>query len=601
MATFREFLTRVLSSRIVVRRTGHGLKIGDVNNLQSTGNPHTSGRRYKWKTSKNFYAGYGYGMPAEQIQFNRQGIYVDYELMDSDAFISSALDIYSDECTTKNEHGDILTITTDNEELKKVLHNLFYDILNIEYNLWAWIRMACKYGDFFLYLQVEEEFGITNVIPIHPIFIERDEYSREDEGVTQFIYSGEGSSKMMKNIFESYEIAHFRMLTDSNFLPYGKSILEGARKEFKKLSLMEDSMLIHRIMRAPERRIIKVDVGGIAPEEVDGYIDDVANTIKKVPLIDEATGEYNLKFNVMNMMEDFYLPVRGGESGTNIETLPGLSNEGQIEDIEYVRNKMLSYLKIPNAYLGINTEGGEGKATLAAEDIRFARTIERIQKIIAGELYKMAVVHLAVQKFSKEDLVNFEITLTNPSLIYKRQQVDLMNEQVNLIGNILEKRLFSRKYIYEKIFGLSEVEWKADQERILEDLKEEFRKEQIATEGNDPKLSGVSRGTPHDLASMQMATSEGDHVKKLYGEEDGREDNPGRPEKEGSFERHKDPTMGRDPVGKKALDAAVGVESILRSMPQGKIDRRRFLREDIDTNSENLGILDDTNLISDLE
>lgn len=599
MATIRDFLTRLLSGNIVVKRTGHGLKIADVNKLQSTGNQHTTGRRYKWKTSKNFYAGYGYGMPAEQIQFNRQGIYVDYELMDSDAFISSALDIYADECTTKNEFGDILTITTENEELKKVLHNLFYDILNIEYNLWSWIRMACKYGDFFLYLNINEEYGVTNIIPIHPIFIERDEYTREEEGVTQFMYSGEGNIKMTKNVFQSYEIAHFRLLTDANYLPYGKSILEGARKEYKKLMLMEDAMLIHRIMRAPERRMIKVDVGAIPPEEVDQYIDEVANTIKKVPLIDESTGEYNLKFNVMNMMEDFYLPVRGGDSGTNIEPLPGLENEGQIEDIEYIRNKMLAYLKVPSAYLGINVEGSEGKATLAAEDIRFARTIERIQKIISGELYKIAVIHLAVQGFDKDELVNFEINLTNPSIIYKRQQVDLMNEQVTLVSNILEKRLFSRKFIFENIFGLSEAEWTADQERVINDLKEEFRKEQIATEGNDPKLTGESRGTPHDLASMQMSSGQEKNVRDLY-KPDGREENPGRPEKPGSFERHKDPSGGRDPIGKKEQDKAVGVESILKMLPINKTERRQFLQESPQTHDD-LEILNEDRLIQEFE
>ena len=126
--------------------------------------------------------------------------------------------------------------------------------------------------------------------------------------------------------------------------------------------------------------------------------------------MNEQTGEYNLKFNMQNMLEDYFLPVRGGESGTSIDTLNGLSNDGQIDDIEYLRNKMHAALKIPKAFLGYD-EGVEGKATLAAEDVRFARTIERIQKIFVSELTKIAIIHLYAQGFEGEDLINFSLFL----------------------------------------------------------------------------------------------------------------------------------------------------------------------------------------------
>ena len=382
-------------------------------------------------------------------------MFSDYEAMDLDPIISSTLDIYADESTVKDADGDTLTISTSNDEVRKVLYNLFYDILNIDYNLWPWVRNACKYGDFFLHLDIEDELGIINVTPLSAYEIRREEgYDPENPYAYKFVF--EGSHTIYghqrggegKQEFENYEMAHFRLLSDTNFLPYGKSMIESARKIYKQLTLMEDAMLIHRIMRAPERRIFKIDVGNIPPAEVDNHVQQIINTMKKIPFVDERTGDYNLKFNMENMMEDYFLPVRGGETGTSIESLPGLSNDGQIDDIEYLRNKMHAALKVPKAYLGYD-EGVEGKATLAAEDIRFARTIERIQKIFVSELTKIAIVHLYAQGFKDEELVNFSFELTNPSLIYQKQMVEMLNEKISLATNLLVSNLFSEQWIYE--------------------------------------------------------------------------------------------------------------------------------------------------------
>ena len=157
------------------------------------------------------------------------------------------------------------------------------------------------------------------------------------------------------------------MLSDSNYLPYGKSMIEQARQIWKQVTLMEDAMLIHRIMRAPEKRIFKIDIGNIPPAEVDNYMQRIINKMKKAPVIDEATGEYNLKYNMQNLTEDFYLPVRGGDSGTQLENLPGLEFNA-IDDIEYLKNKLLAALRVPKAYLGYEEEVGSKNI---AEDVRF--------------------------------------------------------------------------------------------------------------------------------------------------------------------------------------------------------------------------------------
>jgi hypothetical protein len=555
--SLRARLGRLFAANVVVRRIAKNrLKAVDTNRLQSTGN--ITNKRYVDRFSGVHRGMPGYGTYNQNQNFHTSKIelFTDYEAMDMDPIISSALDIYADESTVKDADGDTLTINSSNDEIRKILRNLFYDILNIDYNLWPWIRNAAKYGDFYLHLDIEEEIGIVNVTPISPYELRRDEgFDPDNPYAYKFVleqthggtsqWAGGGGGTMQE--FQPFEIAHFRLLSDTNFLPYGKSMVEGARKIFKQLTLMEDAMLIHRIMRAPERRIFKIDVGNIPPNEVDSHIQSIINKMKKVPYIDEKTGDYNLKFNMQNMIEDFFLPVRGGESGTAIESLPGLSSDGQIEDIDYLKNKLFSALKVPKAFLGYD-EGVEGKATLAAEDVRFARTIERLQKIFVSELTKIAIVHLYTQGFKDEDLINFELSLTNPSIVYEKQKVEMLEQKVGLAGNLKESSLFSQRWIYENVFGLSPDEWSAEQEQVIEDMKEDFRKEQIKSEGNDPKKTNQSFGTPHDIASMHTAN----RGELLPGQEQEHVAGPGRPSDPGTFGTHASP-HGRDPLAIKQL------------------------------------------------
>ena len=253
----------------------------------------------------------------------RLQLYSDYEAMDYDSLIAHALDIISEEATLKNEYGDVLTIKSSNENVKRVLHNLFYDVLNVEFNLPSWVRQMCKYGDFYLHLQISEKFGVYNALPLSVYQVVREEgtdpenpnyvqYILDPNGLSQSnTYSARRSDQMK---LENYEIAHFRLLSDAAYLPYGRSYLEPARKVFKQLILMEDAMLIHRIMRAPEKRIFYMNVGGIPPNEIDSFMEKTVARMKKTPYIDQSSGDYNLKFNIQNMTEDFYIPVRGNEA-----------------------------------------------------------------------------------------------------------------------------------------------------------------------------------------------------------------------------------------------------------------------------------------------
>lgn len=556
-------LKTLFSTNVVVRNVGgKKLKVVDTARYQGDGNPHTSkvidryGRLHGTKgTPISVYNQYN-SFSATKID-----LYTDYEAMDTDAIISSALDIYADESTLKNDTGDVLTIKTDNDNIRKILRNLFYDVLNIEYNLWPWIRNLCKYGDFYLYMDVKEELGVTNVVPFSPYEMQREEGTDPEHiYMTKFIYEG----PLGKGEFQNYEIAHFRLLGDTNFLPYGKSMLEGARKLYKQLVLMEDAMLIHRIMRAPEKRIFKVDIGNIPPAEVDQYMNNLMNRMKKTPVINEQTGDYNLRFNMQNLLEDFYLPVRGGQSGTEIETLAGLQYQA-IEDIEYLKSKIFAALKVPKPYLGYD-ESIEGKATLAALDIRFARTIERVQRIVVSELTKIAIVHLYAQGYENADLVNFELGLTGPSIIYEQEKVALMKEKVDLAGTLIEKKLLSMKYIYSNLFNLSEDQAEFEKNEVLEDIKHAFRQKQIENEGNDPAITKESFGTPHDIASMQVRGG----AKMINDNEvpEGGWPGAGRPAKNLSYGTDDSP-FGRDPIGKKDVGNTLKVNNSPKANHKG--------------------------------
>ena len=476
-------LGRLFQSNVIIRKTDDNrLVVKDLDFTQTslTSNFIDRYQRLIQNTYSNPYSVAQNRRAAYEIR--KHDLFKDYELMDQDPIIASALDIYSDESTVTNIEGEILKVKSENTKVQKILHNLYYDVINIEYNLWSWIRNMTKYGDFYLQLDIVDKYGVVNVKPISAYDITRlEDHDPANPQLIQFEIAME-----KKEIKENYEMAHFRVLSDTNFLPYGRSMLENGRKIFKQLTLMEDAMLIHRIMRAPEKRIFKVDVGNIPPREVEQFMQRIINKMKKTPVIDQNTGEYNLKYNVESVTEDYFLPVRGGDSGTEIDTLPGLSNNDQIEDIEYLRNKLMASLRIPKAFLGYEEGLSGGKATLAAEDVRFARTIERLQKIIVSELTKIGIVHLYSQGFNDSDLIDFTLELQNPSMIHEQEKLELMNQQLDIAQTALDSKLFSRKWVYENIFDLSDEEKINIYEGIVEDTKQKFRLEQIEAEGSDP-------------------------------------------------------------------------------------------------------------------
>jgi len=580
MAIF-DNLKRLFSSDVIIRNVGGDeLKILDTNNIQTTGVLATNSVVDRFS---RVYTTSGISAYAGQMAINypslRPQLYSDYESMDTDAIVSSALDIIADECTLRNESGEMLHIRSSDENIQKILYNLFYDVLNIEFNLWSWTRNMCKYGDFFLKLEIAEKFGVYQVIPFSAFNILREEgMDPKNPSYVRFRYDaaaaagygtsaggwasyGGGQKDEDAFYFENYEMAHFRLLSDLNYLPYGRSYLEPARKLFKQYILMEDAMLIHRITRAPDRRLFYINIGSIPPAEVENYMQKMVSKLKKTPFMDEKTGQYNLKYNVMNMLEDYYIPVRGNDTTTKIDSVKGLEYDG-IKDVEYLREKLFAALKVPKAFMGYEKDL-TGKATLAAEDIRFARTIERIQRILVSELTKIALVHLYTQGYDGEAMTNFELSLTTPSIIYDQERIALLKEKVELAKSIQESGLMPTDWIYDNVFHFSEDEIDEYRDLVIEDKKRQFRYKQVEEEGNDPAETGQAYGTPHQLATIygkgrytQVPNAPTD-VPMGYDEN---EPNivrlPGRPQDKTSIKDTQQSPFGKDALGRKEYSSS---------------------------------------------
>ena len=563
-------LKKLFSTDVVVRNVGgNQLKTIDSGHIQSSGEFETNALvdRFNrvYSTAPTSLLGAQFNL---NYQYLRTQLYSEYDVMDQDAIIASALDIIADESTLKNDMGEVLQIRSSNEDIQKILYNLFYDVLNIEFNLWMWVRQMCKYGDFFLKLEIAEKFGVYNVIPYTAYHIERVEGQNPDNpSEVKFRWNPDGfagSSYGYYNApnqpdsddsrggvtYDNYEMAHFRMVADVNYLPYGRSYIEPARKLYKQYALMEDAMLIHRIARAPEKRVFYVNVGSIPPNEVEAFMQKTVSNMKRAPMMDEKTGEYNLKYNMQNMLEDFYIPVRGNDSATKIDTTPGLSYDG-IQDVEYLRDKLFAALKIPKAFLGYD-ENIEGKATLAAEDIRFARTVDRIQRILLSELNKIALVHLYTQGYTDETLTNFELSMTTPSIIYDQERIELLKSKAELAGTLLDQGLVPSDWIYHNIYHFSEDQYDEYRALTREDAKRKFRLDQIAAEGNDPVETGQSYGTPHDLANLY---GKGRMYSDPGNVPDGYNDDAklGRPKDSITSRGKQDNNFGKDPLGVKRM------------------------------------------------
>jgi len=383
---------------------------------------------------------------------DRMSRYAEFAEMENSADIASALNVYADESCASDENGRNFHIYSDNAQVQKALEELFYDVLNIEFNARRMVRNLVKNGDYFMYVEVVPDYGVINVEPLPVNEVEREEgFDKHDPYAVRFRLITRGGKYL-----ENWQMLHFRILGNDLFLPYGTSILESARRPWRQLTMMEDSMLVYRLVRSPERRVFYVDVSAVHPNDIPSYMEAVKESMRGASVIEQQTGRQDFRYNPLAIDEDYFLPTRPNNQ-TKIESLAGGQNATAIEDVEYIHKKLIAALMVPKAYLTYD-EAISSKATLAQEDIRFSRTVSQLQKILIAELNKLAMIHLYALGFSGEDLLNFDLKFSNPSTVAVQQKLALISSKLEIAGKALELSketgLLSFNYIQTEILGL---------------------------------------------------------------------------------------------------------------------------------------------------
>ena len=483
-------LTKLLSGPLTQYRTqnSHRLRRIDLDKFSSKF-VSASGRDFK-KTAYNPYDNLQAAYMASQQRTER---YVDFDQMEYTPEIASSLDIYADEMTTYSALTPMLSVECDNEEIKAILESLYSSVLNVEHNLFAWCRTMCKYGDYFLYLDIDDKLGVTSVIGLPTREVERLEgEDKENPNYVQFQWNSAGLT------FENWQIGHFRILGQDKYNPYGTSVLEPARRIWRQLTLLEDAMMAYRIVRSPERRAFYIDVGNIPPQDVEQYMQKVMTTMKRNQVVDASTGRVDLRYNPLSVEEDYFIPVRG-QSSTKIEPIAGGKYTGDIDDVKYLRDKLFSALKIPAAYISSDSEKAvEDKTTLAQKDIRFARTIQRLQRSIITELEKIGIIHLYTLGYREEDLVSFRCHLNNPSKIAEMQELEHWKTKFDIVGSATEG-FFSKQWLAKRLFSMSDEEFIRNRREMFYDKRFEAALETAGEAEQAEMTAGINAGADDAL------------------------------------------------------------------------------------------------------
>lgn len=415
---------------------------------------------------------------------DRMSRYAEFAEMENTADIATALNVYADESCASDENGRTFHIYSDVPQIQRALEELFYDVVNIEFNARRMVRNLVKNGDYFMYVEVVPDYGVINVEPLPVNEVEREEgFDKHDPYAVRFRLITRGGKYL-----ENWQMLHFRILGNDLFLPYGTSFLESARRPWRQLTMMEDSMLVYRLVRSPERRVFYVDVSAVHPNDIPSYMEAVKESMRGASVIEQQTGRQDFRYNPLAIDEDYFLPTRPNNQ-TKIESLAGGQNATAIEDVEYIHKKLIAALMVPKAYLTYD-EAISSKATLAQEDIRFSRTVGQLQKILIAELNKLAMIHLYSLGFSGDDLLNFDIKFSNPSTVAVQQKLALISSKLEIAAKALELSketgLLSFNYIQREILSL-----RPEQINII---KQEARQDQVAM----AELKKIAENPPFD-------------------------------------------------------------------------------------------------------
>lgn len=445
-------------------------------------------------------------------------MYRDADLMDAYPEIGAALDLCSEESVQPNPNngGQIVNVSSKSERIKSILEDLFVNRLNLQVTAQMVIRAMCKYGNQFMLLDIDKDLGVKGWRQLPVGEVERIENGivnpyggaksssvtttgDSKDTATKFIWTGDTGGELVP--FRNWQIAHFRLLHNSMFLPYGVSMLSAARRHFRMLALMEDSLLIYRLERSMERRVFKIYVGALDDEDIPSYVEQIANQFKRTPIVDPLTGQLDLRKNILCSVDDYFIPTRSENAQNPIETLSGAKNLEAIEDIKYIQKKVCAALRIPQSFLNFEESTGDGK-NLALMDVRFARTINRFQQAFLMELTKIATIHLYLLGF-EEDLTNFNLSMNNPSTQAEQLELDNLQKKIAIIRDAVSDPgngipVMSIQEAWKRVLKLSDKE--------IKDMLEQIRLEKALSAEYDKTSQIIKRSGVFDV------------VDRMYGE-----------------------------------------------------------------------------------
>lgn len=466
--------------------------------------------------SLGLFGGYNRYLTGQQ---HRIFLYQEYNMMERDPIISRALDVLSEESCLPNEYGNIIEVQSDNENIKTSLDYLFHEVLNVDHSLGTWVRQLIKYGDMFVYLNIKDQLGVVDAIPLSSVDVERHEDGGKYQDEVYFTANG----IFTKNIPQE-RMVHFRRGKDSQFLPYGVSLLEPIRRHWKQLTLLEDFLMVYYLLRSVNQRVYRVDVGALAPKDVPSFMEKFQAMLKKQPLVDPESGEYDLNYDPLTVIDDVVIPIREGYINTEFDEIPASSETNLIEGIDYYRKKIMAGLGVPNFLLNYE-EQINAKATASSEDIRFAKTVINIQKLILAELEQIAVIHLILQGYSKKDIYSFELSLTPPSDLKEMEELDKIDRRLDVATKAWDSGLFDKKFIYTNILKIGEEEFEEIMDNMLRDKIRDKLDEETINNTEIPDISASEEDIEADIdGDSDGEGSQGGQLQPPSGQDDAQQE-----------------------------------------------------------------------------
>ena len=448
----------------------------------------------------------------------------DYRVMGAFSEVANALDEICDECVNKNDNGQIIRVSFLDEEMpsdaKTSVEEEFQDYIRhfeLEDKGWEYFRSVLTDGEVYFEHIIHKEYpkeGILGVVMvptelIDPIF----------GNVQNMITKGFLLRKPIFDPKNPQKVLDYQLIPlDKNQVTYINSgtwnenktmripFIENARRAYRQLSLIEDSVVIYRLARAPERLVFNVDVGTMSPPRAESYMKRLMTSFWQKRTFDSAQGGQVSKFNPQSYLDNYWFAKRQGSEGTTVTQLAGAANLGELQDLKYFQEKLYESLKVPVNRL--NKESAlNDSVNMLREELMFAKFIVRVQQKFAAGLKNGFITHLKLKEhWEKYDLKesSFNLDFTPPTNFYELREFQKLEIKANAFNNMVQNESISKTYAQRKYLKWSDKEVVLNREFLKKDKEFEWELAQITTAGPNWKVQ-QAQGAASPVEGQPMA------------------------------------------------------------------------------------------------